>query len=66
MFSPAGRSDVTQTVMSAFSIKRTLELNVLNVRFGSKADIRGTHEVVIWRLLIYLMNLKCARFGASL
>jgi len=24
MFSPAGRSDVTQTVMSAFSIKQTL------------------------------------------
>ena len=26
--------------MSAFSIKRTLELNVLNVRYPAKADIR--------------------------
>ena len=37
MFSPAGRSDVTQTVMSAFSIKRTLDLIVFERLLSSES-----------------------------
>ena len=52
--------------MEPAKVRAGLVSLILNVCFPAKADIRGTHEVVIWRLLIYLMNLKCARFGASL
>ena len=37
-------------VMSAFSIKRTLELNVLNVRYPAKADSKAKQAIPCYRV----------------
>jgi len=52
MFSPAGRSDVTQTVMSAFSIKRTLDLIVHERLLSSESGHSIFDNCDLWGVIL--------------